>query len=293
MQNAGTDANSEFDGEAFLGLVVIALAGIGVWTIIAAFRRRKKQQVPKTDENTPSTPPIETVPSRDAPEVLQVLRIFKASNEAYNIEYGRVYERSVKVLEENKHNLIGSVHSFVASANRFADVRSDTLDRLANFSVEIPDLETSGKTMYRLFFSERMRNQLAKHSGVLVIRTDEQEVPWEIMHDGEDFLALHHPIVRDIVTGIDIRTNPVAPHTRAKMLIIVDPTEDLPGTRKETEHLVERLHEHMEITVLRGKDATATQVFSLIGRDDWDIIHYAGHARFDEALTDESGLVLS
>jgi hypothetical protein len=220
-----------------------------------------------------------------------VLRIFRIGNE-YRIEYREIYERSVKVLEENRRSVIDGITAFISSMNRLSCVRGSALDELASLQAAIPNLETSGNAIYRLFLSENIREELSKHSGNLVIRTDEQEIPWEIMHDGAKFLALTYPITRGMLVSGEIRANPVVPHDRLRALFIVNPTGDLPGTEREVESIIRNMGDMVEMTVVRGADANVTNLASMLGQS-WDIIHYAGHAVHDRDTPDESGLVLS
>lgn len=237
-------------------------------------------------------PPIQP-PQRFSPLSLElkVLRIFRSGNE-YRLEFGDLYEKGVKVPESNRANLLSELSGFVRAMHRIAPVRGPA-DALAGFRVEIPNLEKFGNTLYRLLIPERVREALETSHGPLVIRTDDQEIPWELLHNGREFLSLMRPLGREILTTANIRKNPVHRRDVPKILLIADPTSDLAGAREEAVKIAALFANRAEIRVLLGSDATASAIFSVLSESDWDVVHYAGHARFHEDVPDESGLVLS
>jgi hypothetical protein len=58
----------------------------------------------------------------------------------------------------------------------------------------------------------------------LIIKTDQQDIPWEIMHDGENFLSLKFPIARQIMTRENMRKNEKTSNKIPKILFITNPT---------------------------------------------------------------------
>lgn len=222
----------------------------------------------------------------------KTLQILKNWNE-YSIEYNGVYNKWIKVLENNKNNITSSIDSFVKSMNKLTKTRwASILDKLDKLDIEIPDLKASGSTIYRLFLPNNIRDQLKHQNGNLIIKTDEQEIPWELMHDWDRFLSLKFPIARHIMTRESIRINERTINKKPKILFIINPTWDLPGTEKEVETIIKKLGKKAVITLIKGKKANSLKVFSLLWKDDWDIIHYSGHAYFNKENPDESGIIL-
>ena len=223
----------------------------------------------------------------------QTLRIIRTDNE-YSLEYRDIYDRGIKVMTESRENLIHSVRTFVTSMNHLTVTRGTTvLDDLSKLDINIPDLADAGQTIYRLFLSERIREGLTHQDGNLIVRTDDQEIPWELMHNGKDFLGLVFPMAREILTTTTRRRNPRTTNRRPKILLIANPTGDLEGTIREVDAIRQGLGSSAEMIEVRCSDASATRIFSLLARDDWDIIHYAGHAYFNEETPNESGLILA
>ncbi len=77
------------------------------------------------------------------------------------------------------------------------------------------------------------------------------------------------------------------------VLMIVNPTEDLPGTEVEAKSVTSILAQHkaVKLTVLQGKQANAQAVKSALAKAD--VLHYSGHAFFNGPGPDESGLILA
>ncbi len=81
---------------------------------------------------------------------------------------------------------------------------------------------------------------------------------------------------------------------RLNLLLIANPTEDLPGTQQEADR-VEQLLNPMQASIrlrkLSGKQATLKAVREEIVQAD--ILHYCGHAFFDAPGEESSGLMLA
>lgn len=77
------------------------------------------------------------------------------------------------------------------------------------------------------------------------------------------------------------------------VLLVVNPTEDLPGAAAEGRRLRRVLGDDrgIRITVLEGEAATRGRVLDEIRSGRYDAVHYAGHAFFDAEQPARSGLV--
>lgn len=78
-----------------------------------------------------------------------------------------------------------------------------------------------------------------------------------------------------------------------RLLLVADPTQDLPNAASEAEELRERLGlltRSIELIELAGPDATEDRVAEAL--QSADILHYTGHAFYDGPGPHESGLVL-
>jgi len=77
------------------------------------------------------------------------------------------------------------------------------------------------------------------------------------------------------------------------VLLVVDPTEDLPGARKEGALIRDVLKQDPLIAVdeLWQAEATTTAITAALKSGKYDVVHYAGHAFFDPVNRARSGLL--
>ncbi len=77
------------------------------------------------------------------------------------------------------------------------------------------------------------------------------------------------------------------------VLLVVNPTGDLPGAVEEGERVAAMLTqvEGAGITAIRGSDATRARLLAEFRSGDYDAIHFAGHAWFDAAAPASSGIL--
>lgn len=83
--------------------------------------------------------------------------------------------------------------------------------------------------------------------------------------------------------------------TTLDVLLVVNPTGDLPGAELEGARLEELLRrDHaVRLTVLKRRQATRARVTQEIRSGAHDVLHYAGHAHFDPVVPSRSGIALS
>jgi CHAT domain-containing protein len=77
------------------------------------------------------------------------------------------------------------------------------------------------------------------------------------------------------------------------MLLVVNPTLDLDGAEEEGKRVQELLGSEpgVRIDVLHGKDATRAALEKAFRSGQYDAIHYAGHAFFDQDEVGNSGIL--
>ncbi|MDF3820407.1 CHAT domain-containing protein [Leptospira sp. 96542] len=160
----------------------------------------------------------------------------------------------------------------------------------------LQDLKVLGETFYQQFFPESIIEKLkntTKRSIHFNIDPALALVPWELLHDGNSFLSDRFRIGKTVRGGL--HKSSYHEDQKIKMLIIADPTEDLPNAQKEGEILFTTLSQKvpshlLELEFIGGKQVTKLKLLSLI--KDKHIIHYSGHLHFsDDNL--ENGWLLS
>jgi CHAT domain-containing protein len=77
------------------------------------------------------------------------------------------------------------------------------------------------------------------------------------------------------------------------VLLVVNPTEDLAGAEEEGGRIRERLQNRpgVRLEELRNGAATRPALLDAFSSGRFDVIHYAGHAEFDERNPERSGIV--
>lgn len=170
-------------------------------------------------------------------------------------------------------------------------------------------LATRGTELAKLLLGEEAPEMLARCDGVrLVIVHDPaaSKLPFEILtgKDPEHAPAVRGGISRRLaVEGVTAERLFGRPPVRGplRMLLVIDPRENLPGARKEGEAVEATIKslkhdgsggpDRIELKVLRGREATLEEVRRLLPQVD--ILHYCGHAAFAGPGADQSGLFLA
>lgn len=158
---------------------------------------------------------------------------------------------------------------------------------------------------------QNVQDQLRGKDLYLEIGIDEPliEFPWELLHDGTEYLCLKHKVARFVnLMEQTIPTNsPPDPWTAGPLsvLIISVPIPQqrtgrpafnfLTSVQKETDTIiaiVDSLGPAAKRKTLVGQDATGDAVYQAIQDDRYHIIHYNGHAYFDAEQPTNSSLCL-
>jgi CHAT domain-containing protein len=164
----------------------------------------------------------------------------------------------------------------------------------------LADLATLGGLLFNYTLPRYVRSELQDECIYLEIGMDESLLgyPWELMHDGEEFLCLRHCVGR-FVNAASATNQPVARSMwqsakpeRLSMLLISVPApqprssqtfDRLTAAEAETEAIIETLQpvrEHLKLDVLARQKATLAEVFRTLQKNEYQIIHFCGHARF-------------
>ena len=167
-------------------------------------------------------------------------------------------------------------------------------------------LEQIGRRFFTLLVPDQIRQSVFGVTGPAAIELDVQDhdIPWELLHDGEDFLARRHALGRRVIGP---ERTPQPGQRGVKVVIVGDPTNDLKGARQESDAIYERCQKALddltdayeipaEVSLLQGGDATKDTVLLDLLMDPAggiDIFHVAGHAHSDPRNPDRSGISLA
>jgi hypothetical protein len=189
-----------------------------------------------------------------------------------------------------------------------AQTGNGTPTRLDDLQALISDV---GNVMFRLFMPDRMREYLSSTPCALTITTNDLELPWELMYDsswedeagesGLGFLCLQRPIARMPMGRAFPRVRrPAAQKEKLRFLLVyADPKQNLPAAGREVERIRDELAErwkrpgeNITIDLLDRDRATGKEMNRALLSGSYDVIHFAGHAYFDDDDPDRSGFVL-
>ena len=158
----------------------------------------------------------------------------------------------------------------------------------------LPQLVAAGRSIWvdllPAFLKQRLEEARVRN---LVLHLDRQllGIPWELLHDGEEFLGRRFRIGR-LVSLEGEAARPLQRILRAplSMLIVADAGGDLPAARREASELADALDgvaPFGRVTVLSG-DVNLRTFRDEFGRAD--VLHWAGHAHAGRGTHD--GLAL-
>jgi CHAT domain-containing protein len=155
-----------------------------------------------------------------------------------------------------------------------------------------------GAGLARLLLAASVREGLeAMKSRPLVVVHDGEgsRIPWEALRVGDVHPALEGGLTRryasETLTVARWREQR-APDGRLRVLMVVDPTLDLPGASDEGAALGRMLRAGgAEVELLAGAAATRTALLRTIAEGRHDVLHFAGHGFFDAGNPGRSGLV--
>jgi CHAT domain-containing protein len=160
------------------------------------------------------------------------------------------------------------------------------------------ELARAGERLARTLLAPSVREGLASmasHALVVVHDREASQVPWEAIRIDSAWPALEQGTSRryasEQLSVARWREMRIAGE-RLSVLLVVDPTEDLPGAAAEGAALHPLLQARgADVELLAGAAATRDRLRSLLRTGAFDVLHFAGHGHFDPARPGESGLV--
>ncbi len=151
--------------------------------------------------------------------------------------------------------------------------------------------------LYDCLLSGRIKRRLRNSAGEnLIVRMDEQLVfiPWELLYNGEDFICLAFSVGRRVIT-----MQPLIDQAQRqsefplKMLILADPSADLPASQTELRRIRDQLDCNREVLAVSAKTGAITVDYVTRNIRDYDFIHFAGHTDHEEKEPSLDGWRLS
>jgi CHAT domain-containing protein len=195
--------------------------------------------------------------------------------------------------EKNKpvsFHKIDTLCSEILSILNRANKRGDVGDRF------IKDLKKTGQELFDELMTQEVKKTLQTTSSPnLSLDIDDQlmHIPWELLFDGEKFLCRKFNVGRIIRTKRKIQGMQKRPPKESlKMLIIADPKDNLSAAYKEGIKIRDELVEWQTRLKVHLVSRKVDKEYATRNIRDFDILHYTGHAEYDETLPDKSGWVM-
>ena len=161
-----------------------------------------------------------------------------------------------------------------------------------------------GENLANLIFTDEVQevfNALGKEPMVVQQNPLATRIPWEILPTKSGrFPCLEGGLSRHLLVQADSVSKYMNQRRyrdgNLTVLIIGDPTSDLPGALKEAKAIHEGLRKLVGdryIDFLQGEAATKSRILDVLRSGKYDMLHYAGHAAYKEDERWRSGIKCS
>ncbi len=158
-----------------------------------------------------------------------------------------------------------------------------------------------GARLARLALHKNVRGalELTRNEPLIVVNDAEtSRLPWEMLTLGDWSPAIGAGLSRRL-SAPNLSVARFSEQRRGDrtltVLLVADPTEDLPGAAREGERVrdIFRGLADARLTMVTGQAATRARLLAEFESGDYDVVHYAGHAAFDPRTPAASGLRVS
>jgi class 3 adenylate cyclase/CHAT domain-containing protein len=210
------------------------------------------------------------------------LKISAGETSGREVSTVRHYEE-IPISRNRIGGLCTEVVETLNSVNRKGRLTRDVLTKLREVGQLFRD------ELFTPDVKEKIRETKADH---LVLNLDDQlvHIPWELIHDGHDFLCQRFNMGRLVRTRQPVLGTRVRSLGRPfKMLVLVDPKGDLGGAYQEGTQIRDFMDKHKEFVSVSFRSADITKDFIRQKIRNFDLIHFAGHAEYNPEDPGESG----
>jgi len=143
---------------------------------------------------------------------------------------------------------------------------------------DIEEVTSIGQLIYQKIIPDEL-DKLFKNGGkYFYIACNYYGIPWELLHDGTQFLGIKHFIGRNPANAIHSVGSKSQNFLKSKFFIVSNPTDDLDGAQKECELIAETLREEkISYNIMSSSQVSVEQVLYQFNSTSYDFIHYCGH----------------
>lgn len=168
---------------------------------------------------------------------------------------------------------------------------------------ETPDFAVAGAEMADMILAPEVEQVLPQFAGnhlVIVHDSYLSRVPWETLSVGDGSNAFMPAAGAGLSHLYAAENLSVAKWLEERLLddvlnllLVIDPTRDLQGAREEGRAIQQMFagRAWVQIDMLYQGEATRPALLDAFGSGRYDVVHYAGHAEFDETQPVRSGIL--
>jgi hypothetical protein len=145
------------------------------------------------------------------------------------------------------------------------------------------DTNKIGRAAFTAYLPLHAQEFIQKRADVPIqLITNAPETPWELLHDGNEFLCLTRSFARKPQMANQHKPPARLPEGPLRALVIGNSTGDLPGAEEEAEAVAGMLKQaSWNVDLVKGEDATLSNISIQISTESYALLHYAGHGFFD------------
>jgi class 3 adenylate cyclase/tetratricopeptide (TPR) repeat protein len=198
----------------------------------------------------------------------------------------RHYEEIPAQMDKIKARCIEIVET-LNNVNRRGRLTREVLTKLRELG------QTFRDELFTLDVKEKIKKTIADH---LVVNLDDQlvHVPWELLHDGKQFLCQRFSMGRLVKTKQTVLAEKKRLLARPlKMLTLADPKGDLEGAYQEGIQIRDALEKNKNFVSVSLRTDNITSDFIKEKISKFDLVHFAGHAEYNQDNYGEGGWKLT
>jgi class 3 adenylate cyclase/tetratricopeptide (TPR) repeat protein len=212
-------------------------------------------------------------------DCLKISAFEKSAGEVRTIRHYEEISAPIDGIGERCHEIVETLNN----ANRKGRLTREVLIKLREI----------GQAFYEELFTpdvkEKIKETKAEH---LSLYLDDQlvHVPWELLNDGRQFLCQRFNMGRLVKTRqtiMDSKTRLLA--QPLKMLILADPEGDLKGAYQEGTQIHDYINRDKDFINISLRSDNITPDFIREKIRNFDLVHFAGHADYNQKNPGESG----
>jgi hypothetical protein len=139
-----------------------------------------------------------------------------------------------------------------------------------------------GKALYQLIIPKELDALISNIDSSLNIQTECQNIPWELLHDNDNFWGIKYKMGRSILLDSDAKSIRQEHFSDKRALIISNPSNDLEYAGLEAQDILRTFRNNGVKCRFVGKTSTPNDIFDAFESNHFDFIHYSGHVVKDK-----------